>query len=68
MNPDALSKTRRVLPTIYVLIVVAAGVLFFAVDDYLLAAVLIVTNVAMLITIRTVSRRPPDGKTGPKLR
>jgi hypothetical protein len=68
MNHDALAKTRRVAPALYGLIVLAAGVLLFAVDDYLLAAVLIVTNAAMLITIRTVSRRPPDGKTGPKLR
>jgi hypothetical protein len=68
MNPEALGKTRRIMPAIYVAIVIAAGVLFFAVDDYLLAIVLIVTNVAMLITIRTVSRRPPDRKTGPKLR
>ena len=68
MNPDALTKTRRVAPTLYVLIVLAAGVLFFAIGDYLLAVVLIVTNIAMLVTIRTVSRRPPDGKTGPKLR
>jgi hypothetical protein len=63
-----LARTRRVAPTLYVLILIGAFILLSVNHLLWLALILIGANALMITAIRFTTHRPPDPWTGPRLR
>jgi hypothetical protein len=63
-----LARTRRVAPTLYVLILIGAFILLSVNHLLWLALWLLVANALMITAIRWSARKPPDPWTGPRLR
>lgn len=67
-NVEPLARTRRVAPTLYVLILIGAFILLSLNDLLWLALILVAANGLMIGAIRFSTHRPPDPWTGPRLR
>lgn len=65
---EPLARTRRLAPTLYVLILIGACILLSVNHLVWLTIVLLAANGLMIAAIRFVSHQPVDPWTGPRLR
>ncbi len=65
---EPLARTRRLAPTLYVLILIGAFLLLSLNHLLWLAVWLVVANALMIAAIKMTTRKPPDTWTGPRLR